>query len=182
MMKATELVKHVAKQGDLGRRDVSHTLKESVMPAGYALIQTSDMMFYFWLRWDGVQSTNSTDRWKVWEWAHKNAKKLAREGQKEEGHFNQLTPAQAERLAILLEELGEAQQAIGKILRHGYDSVNPLVLGSPTNRKNLEKELGDVQCAIDRLCQARDIRRGAVNTWASKKQLLATPYLHHQAE
>lgn len=34
--------------------------------------------------------------------------------------FNQLTNAQAERLHILLEELGEAQQAIGKILRHGY--------------------------------------------------------------
>lgn len=32
-------------------------------------------------------------------------------------HFNGLTPAEAERLALLLEELGEAQQAIGKILR-----------------------------------------------------------------
>ena len=40
-------------------------------------------------------------------------------------HFNQLTPAEAERLALLLEELGEAQQAIGKILRHGYASTHP---------------------------------------------------------
>lgn len=35
---------------------------------------------------------------------------------------NKLNDAQSERLALLLEELGEAQQAIGKILRHGYQS------------------------------------------------------------
>jgi hypothetical protein len=40
-------------------------------------------------------------------------------------HFNRLTPAEAERLALLLEELGEAQQIIGKILRHGYESYHP---------------------------------------------------------
>lgn len=38
-------------------------------------------------------------------------------------HFNQLSPAEAERLALLSEELGEAQQAIGKILRHGQPSM-----------------------------------------------------------
>ena len=36
--------------------------------------------------------------------------------------FNKLSAAEAERLALLLEELGEAQQAIGKILRHGYEN------------------------------------------------------------
>ena len=35
-------------------------------------------------------------------------------------HFNKLTPAQAERLAILIEECGEVIQAATKILRHGY--------------------------------------------------------------
>ena len=39
--------------------------------------------------------------------------------------FNQLSDAQLERLYILSEELGEAQQAVGKILRHGYDSKHP---------------------------------------------------------
>lgn len=34
--------------------------------------------------------------------------------------FNDLSNAELERLALLLEELGEAQQVIGKILRHGY--------------------------------------------------------------
>ncbi len=32
-------------------------------------------------------------------------------------HFNELTPAEAERLAYLAEECGEAIQIIGKILR-----------------------------------------------------------------
>ena len=35
-------------------------------------------------------------------------------------NFNQLTPAETERLAILAEECGEVIQAVGKILRHGY--------------------------------------------------------------
>lgn len=53
-----------------------------------------------------------------------------------------LTPAQVKWLGKLCEELGEAQQAIGKILFHGFESRNP---GSETNnREDLEKELGDV--------------------------------------
>lgn len=40
-------------------------------------------------------------------------------------HFNGLTPAEAERLAMLSEECGEVIQIIGKILRHGYDSYHP---------------------------------------------------------
>ena len=34
-------------------------------------------------------------------------------------NFNRLSPAEYERLAILAEEMGEAQQALGKIMRHG---------------------------------------------------------------
>lgn len=34
-------------------------------------------------------------------------------------HFNNLTPGEAERLAMLAEECGEVIQAVGKILRHG---------------------------------------------------------------
>ena len=33
--------------------------------------------------------------------------------------FNGLTPAEAERLALLMEECGEVVQIIGKVLRHG---------------------------------------------------------------
>ena len=76
--------------------------------------------------------------------------------------FNELTSAQAERLAILLEEMGEAQQAIGKILRHGYASQNPDVLDGPTNRESLERELGDVAAAMGLMFAANDLHEQSV--------------------
>lgn len=59
-------------------------------------------------------------------------------------HFNQLDPAEAERLAILSEEMGEALQIVGKILRHGYHSYNPLKPTRTTNRELLVQELSHV--------------------------------------
>lgn len=94
-------------------------------------------------------------------------------------HFNKLTPAQLERLAVLSEELGEAQQAVGKILRHGYDSCNPFVSGR-NNREDLEKELGDIVAAIGMLSGDRDISRANVESWAESKRENIKPYLHHQ--
>lgn len=70
--------------------------------------------------------------------------------------FNKLSPEQAERLALLLEELGEAQQAIGKILRHGYDSFNPDCVGSKSNRTDLLKELAHVKVAFSLMLHAGD--------------------------
>jgi NTP pyrophosphatase (non-canonical NTP hydrolase) len=93
-------------------------------------------------------------------------------------HFNQLTPAEAERLALLAEELGEATQAIGKILRHGYQSRHPL--GGPTNRQALEKELGDVRHAMIRLCDAGDLSKQHIHDMADVKALNVEKYLHHQ--
>ena len=108
--------------------------------------------------------------------------------------FNKLTPAEAERLFYLLEELGEAQQAIGKILRHGYESRDPTKAvpvtddnrggtigwrnGSPTNREMLETELGDVQRAIYMLCEADDLKEARINAVVAKGPPLK--YMHHQ--
>lgn len=105
-------------------------------------------------------------------------------------HFNELTPAQAERLAILSEEMGEAQQAIGKILRHGFDSHNPdfplsespdTVTHSVSNRSMLEKEIGDVFFAIDMLC-VRDLSISKIYYSRNNKPERMKPYLHHQKE
>lgn len=98
-------------------------------------------------------------------------------------HFNRLNPAQHERLAILSEELGEAQQAIGKILRHGYESCDPTLTvpedeRPPTNRENLEKELGDVVFSINLL--GDDIYQPAVGRRVIEKAAKIKPYLHHQ--
>lgn len=95
--------------------------------------------------------------------------------------FNQLTHAQAERLAILSEELGEAQQRIGKILRHGYTSCHPSTQES--NRTGLEKELGDVFATTLIMARKGDIDKDMVNTYRVERELRhdhGLAYTHHQ--
>ena len=89
-----------------------------------------------------------------------------------------LTPSRLERLALLLEELGEAQQAVGKILRHGYNSRHPV--SGLDNATLLEKELGDMLAAIDLLCGAGDLDQGAIDQARRERLVLRAPYLHHQ--
>lgn len=91
--------------------------------------------------------------------------------------FNELTPAEAERLALLMEELGEAQQAIGKILRHGYESRHPD--GGDTNRQSLERELGDIHVATMLMKDEGDLSMQAMMEHAYVKRVKAGRYLHH---
>lgn len=94
-------------------------------------------------------------------------------------HFNGLMPAEAERLALLLEELGEAQQAIGKILRHGYESSWN---GGPTNRASLQHELGDVAAAVTLLVDAGDLVNDDIRNCTAAKLTRVRRFLHHQTE
>ena len=87
-------------------------------------------------------------------------------------HFNELSPAEAERLAILAEECGEVVQACMKVLRHGFDSH--------TNRADLLKEVGDVTAAIKLMTAAGDIDSHAVKIAALSKLERIRPWLHHQ--
>jgi hypothetical protein len=93
--------------------------------------------------------------------------------------FNRLTDAKAERLALLLEELGEAQQVIGKILRHGYKSTHPANL-MVNNGQLLERELGDVTAAVSLLTDAGDIHASEIASWRVHKMEKVQRYLHHQ--
>ena len=93
-------------------------------------------------------------------------------------HFNQLTPAEAERLALLSEECGEVIQAIGKILRHGFESAHPD--GGPTNRASLERECGDVYLSIRMLINAGDMDGDSISRRAEDKAESVNRYLHHQ--
>lgn len=95
-------------------------------------------------------------------------------------HFNQLTPAEAERLSLLLEEMGEAIQVIGKIQRHGYESVNPFDSSKTRNRELLENELGHVLHAATRMFGAGDIGRRSVGAAEYDKSTRIGKYLHHQ--
>lgn len=97
-----------------------------------------------------------------------------------EAHFNKLTPSQAERLALLAEECGELVQAIGKVLRHGYDSVNPTADTHDGNRADVARECGDVLAAVDLLTNAKDISESTVNHAREHKGIKVQRYLHHK--
>lgn len=101
-------------------------------------------------------------------------------------HFNKLSPAQAERLSLLLEEMGEVQQVIGKIQRHGYESKNPDdPLGEQwraTNRMLLEKELGHVAYALALMIATFDVNPEAIERSTKIKSSSVIAYLHHQKE
>jgi len=85
--------------------------------------------------------------------------------------------ARLERLYLLLEELGECQQAIGKVLRHGYDEYHP---DRPTNnRQDLERELGDVLCAIGLLCNSGDLDAQKIDDARIAKSVSMYRYLHY---
>ena len=94
-------------------------------------------------------------------------------------HFNRLTPAQAERLAMLAEECGEVIQMIGKILRHGYDSYHP-DNPSALNRSLLGRELTDLYAVASALCRDK-VPEGSLHdqdmAWMKKLR-----FAHHQEE
>ncbi len=96
--------------------------------------------------------------------------------------FNGLSPAQVERLSILAEECGEVIQAVGKILRHGYESVDPTGQKKGTNRQQLEVEIGDILAARSLMAQCGDIDLFATNKAKAIKldRLCSGKYTHHQ--
>ena len=95
-------------------------------------------------------------------------------------HFNGLSPAEAERLALLVEECGEVIQAVTKILRHGYESCHPV--SGVNNRAALERELGDLLFVIGGVVGEGDVARANVDAALKDKADRIAPYLHHQAE
>lgn len=90
-----------------------------------------------------------------------------------------LTQAEIERLALLSEELGEVQQAIGKILRHGYENSHPDI-PERTNRRDLERELGHLNVALILMLKASDLSSAEIKHYRKLKLTEINKYLHHQ--
>ena len=95
-------------------------------------------------------------------------------------HFNGLSESEQERLSVIMEEMGEMLQIIGKIQRHGYESYNPFDDSKTTNRELLEKELGDFYQGLDMLERAKDIDFMRVNKHIQVRKKSIKKYLHHQ--
>lgn len=90
---------------------------------------------------------------------------------------NGLTPAQVERLSILMEECGEVVHACGKVLRHGYNNNHPLDQNS-NNRIYLEDEVSDLLAAITLLVAGGDIIKHS-NYYIADRILKKGKYMHH---
>jgi NTP pyrophosphatase (non-canonical NTP hydrolase) len=97
-----------------------------------------------------------------------------------DGDLPGLTQAEIERLAILAEECGEVVQAVGKVLRHGWESQSPY--GGKPNRVSLERELGNVRAIVNLMLDSGDVRLGEVQTWQRAKKLGLGKWTHHQAD
>ncbi len=97
-------------------------------------------------------------------------------------NFNKLTPAETERLACLAEECGEVIQVIGKILRHGYADCNPNNPTHTDNRKDLEKELGDLIYWVNDMCNKGDVSRDGIDKNAVLKSVRVKQWLHQQED
>ena len=97
-----------------------------------------------------------------------------------ESNFNELTPAQTELIALLMEECGELVQACGKILRHGLDSFHPDT--EISNREALVHEMGDVTAAMKMLCNNSIVDKEIVFEKSVNKLKRVREYLHHAKE
>ena len=94
-------------------------------------------------------------------------------------NFNKLTPAETERLAILMEEASEVIHICGKILRHGYNSFDPTKDNPPNNRHLLHVEIAHFSVAVQRMIEAEDLDSRIIDIAYDKKSE-SNNYLHHQ--
>lgn len=91
--------------------------------------------------------------------------------------------AERERLAWLAEECAEVTKSAMKILRHGYESYNPLIPNAPTNRDDLEKEIGHVLAVLDLMSTEEDIDEDAIEKYSNERDrdiVEGKCYLHYQ--
>lgn len=97
-------------------------------------------------------------------------------------HVNELTNSELERLALLGEELGEAAQIVGKILRHGYKSTNPLTPDTQipiSNRELLCEELAHVLFAIRLMAVNDDVNPAIMEHMMRSKESRIGRWLHY---
>lgn len=89
-----------------------------------------------------------------------------------------LSAAESERLAMLIEECGEVITAATKVLRHGYECHHP-ERPSDTNRRDLEREMADVEAVLSMLYMAGDVT-APIDLDVSRARLRKRQYAHHQ--
>lgn len=90
---------------------------------------------------------------------------------------NDLTPAEVERLNLVIEEAAEVIQAATKVLRHGWRSTHPSC-PSTDNREHLMKEVGDLRGVLQLCFQAADLHIVSYQYYSLEKLYRVKKYLH----
>lgn len=93
--------------------------------------------------------------------------------------FNQLTPAQDERLSMLAEECAEVIQAICKIKRHGYASHHPDA-PSVTNADLLAREICDLRAVMAEVLRRDMPLLAPTNSEIARAWEKKLRFAHHQ--
>ena len=96
---------------------------------------------------------------------------------------NSLSESELERLIMLAEECGEVVQAVGKIVRHGYESCHPDVHGGDwTNRQELAREVLDVIAMVNLMLLMEDIDVDLSMSNVISRINHKMTYTHHQGQ
>ena len=93
--------------------------------------------------------------------------------------FNRLSEEELERLALLSEDCAEVIHIVQKIIRHGYESLNPDIQHSPTNRIFLAREVGQLKWVIDQMKKSKDMGWSHVKDSFNCRGQDIRQYLHH---
>lgn len=92
--------------------------------------------------------------------------------------IHDLSDAEVERLAMLIEECGEIIQIACNILRHGYEPKHPHHAPSATNRMLLEMEIGDARSSMALMAFHGDIDHVRVIEHARTKPAKRNAWIH----
>lgn len=90
---------------------------------------------------------------------------------------NNLTEAEIERIAKLIEECAEVQQVLAKILKWGYEHKKPDTLY--TNRYVLTEELADLENAVRLLVKYEDVQSVVISQMKFNKIARINKHLIH---
>lgn len=91
-----------------------------------------------------------------------------------------LTAAEIERLAILAEQCGELQQAISKVMIHGW-LVQSGDFGI-SYRVGLERRIGAVRAAVNMMLDSGDVRLAELQAWQRNKRERLAKWAKHQEQ
>lgn len=90
-----------------------------------------------------------------------------------------LTPAEAERLACLVDAASDVLKAVAKVQRHGYASVNEDQREFISNRDQLQAKVGEMEFILQMMADLGDISGAAAFRYHTAKGHSINAALHH---